>query len=43
LLLPEPDQLQHEHVLVTLEGINLVSHASIVTQLHKRKDTSERH
>lgn len=33
LLLPQPDQLQHEHVLVTLERIKLISHAAIVAQL----------
>jgi hypothetical protein len=33
LLLPQPDQLQHEHVLVTLQRVNLVCHASIVAQL----------
>lgn len=33
LLLPQPDQLQHEHILVTLQGVNLISHATIVTKL----------
>lgn len=41
LLLPEPDQLQHEHVLVTLEGINLINHATIVTQLQQDTDTNQ--
>jgi hypothetical protein len=41
LLLPEPDQLQHEHILVTLKGINLISHATIVTKLQHNTSISE--
>jgi hypothetical protein len=37
LLLPQPDQLQHKHILVTLQGLNLILHASKVAKLQQSR------
>jgi hypothetical protein len=36
LLLPHSHQLQHQHILVALQGLNLVMHAAIMPQLQHK-------
>jgi hypothetical protein len=40
LLLPQPHQLQHQHVLVAFQRLNLIVHAAIVPKLQTATATA---